>query len=279
MGRRPGRPYSTLHIPNSLLHMSDRTATKTTTTANSVAENEEHAVAMSAGEQPQNEGFYHYYTPEPGGLSYLIPASNMPLSMDSAYRYNVLHSAKKLHNESYMGGIKGPGGQLNFMNPYEFMASGVSGENSHHGDCNLFIFHLPSSVDNYCLYRLFSKFGEILSVKVIIDLNTGLSRGYGFVSYSHKESADLAISCMNGFLISRKRLKVQYKRRPADAPANHHSYSQGHVEQPEEPHQHQECQSGNSSRSGSDAEADGEGDYTSAEDSSRMPSPSNECGC
>jgi CUG-BP- and ETR3-like factor len=83
-------------------------------------------------------------------------------------------------------------------------------------DANLFVFHLPSDVNDTILYQLFHVFGTIESVKVITDRITGESRGYGFVKYYYMESALQAISHMNGYRLGRKQLKVSFKT--ANAP-------------------------------------------------------------
>ena len=46
----------------------------------------------------------------------------------------------------------------------------------------------------------------------MISFETGLSKGYGFVSFERSCEAALAIQMMNGFIIGKKRLKVQLKR-------------------------------------------------------------------
>ncbi|KAG2375182.1 hypothetical protein C9374_010186 [Naegleria lovaniensis] len=76
---------------------------------------------------------------------------------------------------------------------------------------NLFIFHLPGDVDDNKLHDLFSKFGDIESVKVIRDSKTNLSKGYGFVKYFSLESAIEAVSQMNGYQLGKKHLKVSFK--------------------------------------------------------------------
>ena len=57
--------------------------------------------------------------------------------------------------------------------------------------CNLFCFHLPNELTNYDLYLLFRKFGTILSVHTMINKNTGLSRGFGFVSFTTEDAGEL----------------------------------------------------------------------------------------
>lgn len=46
----------------------------------------------------------------------------------------------------------------------------------------------------------------------MVNYKTGLSRGFGFISMSTAEEAKSAIEGMNGFVVGRKRLKVQLKR-------------------------------------------------------------------
>ena len=69
--------------------------------------------------------------------------------------------------------------------------------------CNLFVFHLPNELTNWDLYLLFRKFGTIVSVHTMINKNTGLSRGFGFVSFSIEDEAIAAVRSMDGFRVSK----------------------------------------------------------------------------
>jgi splicing factor 3B subunit 4 len=55
------------------------------------------------------------------------------------------------------------------------------------------------------LYDTFNAFGVIVQTpKIMRDPETGLSRGFGFVSYDSFEASDAAIEAMNGqFLCNR----------------------------------------------------------------------------
>jgi RNA recognition motif. (a.k.a. RRM, RBD, or RNP domain) len=64
---------------------------------------------------------------------------------------------------------------------------------------NLFIFHIPNHYTNLDMYRLFYQYGNLLSVRIMVEKDTGRSRGFGFVSYDLPESAALAIKALNGF--------------------------------------------------------------------------------
>jgi len=77
---------------------------------------------------------------------------------------------------------------------------------------NLFIYHLPREYSDADLMSLFSPFGSVLSCKVITEKDTGVSKGFGFVSYESADAASLAISQMNGFQVAGgRRLKVEVK--------------------------------------------------------------------
>jgi hypothetical protein len=66
---------------------------------------------------------------------------------------------------------------------------------------NLFIFHIPNNFTNIDMYHLFQPFGNLLSVRIMIEKETGRSRGFGFVSYDSPESAALAIKELNGYSV------------------------------------------------------------------------------
>jgi CUG-BP- and ETR3-like factor len=77
---------------------------------------------------------------------------------------------------------------------------------------NLFIFHIPNHFTNLDMYHLFCPYGNLLSVRIMVERDTGRSRGFGFVSYDNPDSAAMAIKELNGFAIGNKRLKVQHKQ-------------------------------------------------------------------
>jgi RNA recognition motif-containing protein len=67
---------------------------------------------------------------------------------------------------------------------------------------NLFIFHIPNHFTNLDMYQLFCPYGNLLSVRIMVEKDTGRSRGFGFVSYDSPDSAALAIKELNGFAVS-----------------------------------------------------------------------------
>jgi len=65
-------------------------------------------------------------------------------------------------------------------------------------------------IDEKTLYDTFSRFGTLQSPPKIARDESGLSKGYGFVSYSTFEASDDAIANMNGQYLMNKDVSVQY---------------------------------------------------------------------
>jgi len=78
---------------------------------------------------------------------------------------------------------------------------------------NLIINYLPPDLDSARLRNLFERFGTITNCKVVLDHETGLSKGYGFVKFQTKDQAEKAIVKLNHYQIGSKTLKVSYARR------------------------------------------------------------------
>ena len=90
---------------------------------------------------------------------------------------------------------------------------------------NLFVFHIPNDFSNQEMYDLFAQHGNVLSARIMVESETGRSRGFGFVSYDSTDSAAHAIKMLNGYPIKGKRLKVQHKQiRGNEGPYESYSY-------------------------------------------------------
>ena len=63
---------------------------------------------------------------------------------------------------------------------------------------NLYIGNLPAKVSEDDLRTNFSEVGKVVSVNVIKDKFTGISRGFGFVEMETEEGAQEAIRRFNG---------------------------------------------------------------------------------
>jgi RNA recognition motif-containing protein len=66
---------------------------------------------------------------------------------------------------------------------------------------------------------VFAEFGEVSSVKIISDRETGRSRGFGFVEMPNQAEAEAAISAINDKDVGGRNLRVNEARPRTDRPA------------------------------------------------------------
>lgn len=76
----------------------------------------------------------------------------------------------------------------------------------------LFVANLPWSLDDAALGQLFAQAGKVLSAQIIMDRETGRSRGFGFVEMSTASEADSAIKNMNGSEVDGRKIVVNIAR-------------------------------------------------------------------
>jgi len=72
----------------------------------------------------------------------------------------------------------------------------------------LYVGGLPYSVDSGQLQELFAEVGTVTSAQVIMDRDTGQSKGFGFVEMSDDATAQEAISKLNGTSMGGRSLTV-----------------------------------------------------------------------
>jgi RNA recognition motif-containing protein len=77
---------------------------------------------------------------------------------------------------------------------------------------NIYVGNLPSDIKDEELKELFSQHGRVDSVKVIRDMFTQTSRGFGFVEMPGKAEAEKALNELNSFELKGKKLIVNEAR-------------------------------------------------------------------
>uniref|UniRef100_A0A7S2SNF8 RRM domain-containing protein n=1 Tax=Mucochytrium quahogii TaxID=96639 RepID=A0A7S2SNF8_9STRA len=89
---------------------------------------------------------------------------------------------------------------------------GTKNKMQNHGSSpqhSLFVGDLSPDVTDQLLLAAFQQhFSSCVDAKVIIDQNTGQSKGYGFVRFDNKEECDRAIETMNGVIVGSRRIRV-----------------------------------------------------------------------
>lgn len=72
---------------------------------------------------------------------------------------------------------------------------------------NIFVGNLPFSATEREVQELFEQHGEVQSVKLITDRETGRPRGFGFVEME-TEGGDQAIAKLDGVMMGDRNLRV-----------------------------------------------------------------------
>ena len=80
----------------------------------------------------------------------------------------------------------------------------------------LYVGNLSYGVTDADLEKLFEPFGAVQSAQVIMDRDTGRSKGFGFVEMSNDSEAQAAISGLNGKEVDGRALTVNEARPKTD---------------------------------------------------------------
>jgi len=83
---------------------------------------------------------------------------------------------------------------------------------------NIFVGSLPFQLEEADLRELFEAYGEVSTVKLISDRETGRSKGFGFVEMPDDESAQKAITGLNGTDVQGRSIAVSQaeEKKPND---------------------------------------------------------------
>lgn len=79
-----------------------------------------------------------------------------------------------------------------------------------HPDSLLFVGNLPYTFNSKELAELFQSYGEILRCFVVCSPESGLSKGYGFVEFAHREEAMVAKQQMATKVVGMRSLRVDF---------------------------------------------------------------------
>lgn len=82
----------------------------------------------------------------------------------------------------------------------------------------LYVGNLPFDTDEEQIRELFSTYGEVRSVDMINDRDTGRFRGFCFVAMDNSE-ADAAIQALNGYSFGGRPLKVNEAKPREERPS------------------------------------------------------------
>lgn len=77
---------------------------------------------------------------------------------------------------------------------------------------NIYVANISFRASEQQLKELFQQFGEVSSVKIVTDRDSGRSRGFGFVEMPNESEGRTAIAQLNGTEFSERNLVVNEAR-------------------------------------------------------------------
>jgi cold-inducible RNA-binding protein len=72
----------------------------------------------------------------------------------------------------------------------------------------LYVGNLPYQMTDAELEETFAQVGEVVDAVVVMDRDTGQSRGFGFVEMADAETAEAAVEQLNGIEVGGRALRV-----------------------------------------------------------------------
>jgi RNA recognition motif-containing protein len=77
---------------------------------------------------------------------------------------------------------------------------------------NIYVGNLSYGMSEDELRDAFGAFGQVSTVKILMDRETGRSRGFGFVEMPNQNEAESAISQLNGKDVGGRALRINEAR-------------------------------------------------------------------
>lgn len=78
---------------------------------------------------------------------------------------------------------------------------------------NMYVSNLSYKTGEGELNELFSAYGQVSSVRIILDRESGRSRGFGFVEMENDEEANKAMEALNNSMVGGRPISVSEARK------------------------------------------------------------------
>lgn len=89
---------------------------------------------------------------------------------------------------------------------------------------NIYVGNLSYKMTDEDLEKLFKTFGSVSESKVVIDRESGRSKGFGFVEMPNQAEGDEAIKKLDGKEVDGRNIKVNVAKPKEDKPRRNQGY-------------------------------------------------------
>jgi nucleolysin TIA-1/TIAR len=116
-------------------------------------------------------------------------------------------AASSLNHGDGGGGIHGISGNVAFTGG---SGIGIMGKENTSHHFHVFVGDLAPEVNDSMLRQAFQPFNSLSEARVMWDISSGKSRGYGFVAFRERPDAEQAIATMNGEWLGSRAIRVNW---------------------------------------------------------------------
>lgn len=106
--------------------------------------------------------------------------------------------------------------QQQFTNPMGMMMKVDPNLSMFSNDYTLYVGNLNKLISDLDLYKFFIPYGKVLSCRIMKDTYSGESRGFAFVTYSNRSSAEAAKKALNNTKLHGHEMRIMFKTKLND---------------------------------------------------------------
>ena len=78
---------------------------------------------------------------------------------------------------------------------------------------NIIVLNLSKKTSKHNVVKLFEEFGKVELCDLVLDKETGKSKGFGFIDMPNDDEANAAIAGLHGRLVDNNKLRVKVSTR------------------------------------------------------------------
>ncbi|KAA8537717.1 hypothetical protein F0562_027293 [Nyssa sinensis] len=156
-----------------------------------------------------DEDYLHSCFASTGELTSIKVIRNKQTGLSEGYGFVEFfsHAAAEKVLQNYTGRLM-PNTEQPFRLNWATFSMGDKRSNNG-SDLSIFVGDLASDVTDSLLHEIFaSKYPSVKAAKVVIDANTGRSKGYGFVRFGDENERSQAMTEMNGVYCSSRPMRI-----------------------------------------------------------------------
>ncbi|KAI9810282.1 MAG: hypothetical protein M1827_006332 [Pycnora praestabilis] len=140
----------------------------------------------------------------------IIPDKNVGAEQSKGFNYGFIEYDDPAAAERAMATLNGRRVHQAEIRVNWAYQSNTSNKEDTSNHFHIFVGDLSNEVNDEVLLQAFSAFGSVSEARVMWDMKTGRSRGYGFVAFRERQDAEKALSSMDGEWLGSRAIRCNW---------------------------------------------------------------------